>query len=173
MVRALVVALVFAAACSKTEKKPDPPPATSAALTPSASASSRGHKREDRHDTAEKPATLSLEVKIGGASKTWAKDSFDRVPKMTKGNIGNDGEDRDTWSLRELAHVLVGPKARVVSVVGPEETKSIDAAAWADASRTPIVHTTRRGTLKFRWADKDGKWSDAEVEDVTRLDIEP
>jgi hypothetical protein len=92
---------------------------------------------------------------------------------MTKGNVGNDGEDRDTWSLRDLAHTLVGPSARVVNVVGPEGSRAIDAAAWNDAARTPILHTTRRGTLKYRWADKDGRWSDAEVKDVSRVDIEP
>ncbi|HEY8072511.1 MAG TPA: hypothetical protein VIF62_00330 [Labilithrix sp.] len=173
-VRSIVLALAFGAGCSKSDKKPDPPAASAtAALVPSASAASSGHgHHEDRHDPADKPA-LELEVKIGGATKTWAKDAFDRVPKLTKGNVGNDGEDRDTWSLRDLAHALVGPNARVVSVTGPEETKTIDAAAWSDASRTPIVHTTRRGTLKFRWADKDGKWGGADVKDVSRLEIQP
>ncbi len=59
----------------------------------------------------------------------------------------------------------------MVAVVGGEATKSIDAAAWADPARTPILHTTRRGNLKFRWADKDGAWGDTEVKAVTRLEL--
>jgi len=54
------------------------------------------------------------------------------------------------WSLRELAHTLIGPQARVVSVSGTTRP-AIDPAAWADASRIRSLHTSRRGTLKFRW----------------------
>jgi hypothetical protein len=167
----LVVAL---AGCSKCDDKGAAAAAPDAASAPvvSASASARKHKREDRHDQAEVPASLTLDVTIGGATKTWKKDSFEKVARFAAGSVGNDGEDRDTWSLRELAHTLVGPNARVVAVIG-DETSKIDRAAWDDASKTPIIHTTRRGTFKFRWADKAGKWGDADVRDVTRIEIEP
>jgi hypothetical protein len=178
-----LVFVLLAASCSKTpETKAEPAPATSVAVAPaattapSASGSSRGGHHgghEDRHDPAERPAALTLEVKIAGATKTWQKDAFDKVPKFALGSVGNDGEDRDTWSVRDLAHTLVGPRARVVAIVGPDETRTIDRAAWDDPARTPILHSTRRGTLKFRWADKAGKWSEAEVKDVSRLAIEP
>ncbi|HEY0191859.1 MAG TPA: hypothetical protein VGC42_12145, partial [Kofleriaceae bacterium] len=84
-----------------------------------------------------------------------------------------DGEARDVWSLRELAHQLVGPSARVTAVTGEDGTKAIDAAAWSDATRTPLLHTTRRGTLKYRWADASGKWGETEVKEVSRLEIAP
>jgi hypothetical protein len=58
-------------------------------------------------------------------------------------------------------------------VTGDGSSKTIDRAAWEDAAREPLLHTTRRGTLKFRWADADGKWADTEVKDVTRIEIAP
>jgi hypothetical protein len=147
--------------------------------TPSASASADAgehhrRNREDRRDDPDEPAPpLTVQVKIGTATKNWEKDSFDKVPKFGTGDVGNDGEKRDTWSLRELVHTLVGPKARVVAIIGKEDSKTISRASWDDPIRTPIIHTTRRGTLKFRWADKAGKWGDADVSDVTRIEIEP
>jgi len=64
----------------------------------------------------------------------------------------------------------VGPNARVVTVTG-DVAKPIDPAAWADPNVTPILHTTKRGTLKFRWANRDGTWRETEVKDVTKLEI--
>src|SRR5262249_51543537 len=102
---------------------------------------------------------------------TWTDERFSSVPKMA--GTASDGEARDTWSLRELVHHNVGPKARVVAVTSADGKQAIDPAAWADATRTPILHTTRRGTLKFRWADKDGHWGQTLVKDVTGLEIAP
>lgn len=144
----LVVAL---AACSKSDAKQNPTP-----------------KHEDRNDPAEAAPPLKLAVTIDGVASTWQQDAFDRAPHYVSPN--KSGESRDAWSLRELAHTLVGPNARVVAVIG-DKREDIDAAAWADASRTPFVHRTRRGWLKFRWADKDGTWAEAEVKDVTGLEI--
>jgi hypothetical protein len=153
----LVVAVVVVA-CSKHEDAA--PAAVGSAEKP--------HHHEDRGDPADKSPALALAVVVDGAPATWTKDAFDKTPHFV--NTNNGGESRDVWSLRELAHAMVGPTARVVAVTG-DVTKAIDAAAWADATRTPIVHTTRRGTLKFRWADKDGKWLDTEVKDVTKLEL--
>ena len=107
-------------------------------------------------------------MKIDGAAATWQQDVFDRVPHLASANKA--GESRDTWSLRDLAHTIVGPRARVVAVIG-DKREEIGAAAWADPARTPIVHRTRRGWLKFRWAAKDGTWGEAEVKDVSGLEI--
>ena len=123
---------------------------------------------EDRHDPAEAIPQLKLDVRVDGVAATWQQDVFDRVPHFASAN--KDGEARDTWSLRELVHSAVGPNARVVAVIG-DQRKEIDAAAWADADRTPIVHRTRRGWLKFRWADKSGAWGEADVKDVSGLEI--
>ena len=62
------------------------------------------------------------------------------------------------------------PNARVVTV-GGEGRVPIYATAWADDASVPIIHRTKSGWLKFRWADKDGKWGDTVVKDVTELEV--
>lgn len=171
MKKAFVLALLLA--CKKDAPTKTEPNATASAAISAAPSSSHGggknkNHREDRHDDAE-PAKLSLDVTIGGEKKTWGKEAFDHTPRVV-GSKANDGDDRDTWSLRDLALVNGGPTARVTAVVGDKKVP-IDQAAWKDPNRTPIVHTTRRGTMKFRWTDKDGKWGDAEVSDVTGLEV--
>ena len=172
---ALVIAAVTAAACSKSVDAP--PPAQSAAERSAAAPADPdkphhrdGGKHEDRHDPAAAPK-LQLAVAINGAAASWGPDAFDKVATYTKNDKASDGEAREVWSLRELAHTLVGPAARVTAVAGDGGSKIIDRAAWDDAAREPLLHTTRRGTLKFRWADADGKWDDTEIKDVTRIEI--
>src|SRR5262245_446258 len=154
-----LVCLLLLGGCSKpSDPKPGPVATASGPIASSSGAHERGKRREDRHDPADpNGAELALEAKIGDATKTWHKDAFDSVPKFTGNSLNNDGEARETWSLRDVARVLVGPSARVVAVVGPEDKRTLDAADWSNATRTPILHTTRRGTLKFRWADANGK----------------
>jgi hypothetical protein len=43
---------------------------------------------------------------------------------------------------------------------------------WKDSTTTPILHTTRRGALNFRWADAHGVWGDVVTKDVTGLEIQ-
>lgn len=160
-------------ACSKKETPPQQTSATVPLVTAVPSGSGERHKRghEDRHEAPDdRGAPLALEARVGATSATWTKPSFDKVARYTQ---GTDGEGRDVWSLRELAHTLVGPTARVVAIIGPEGSKRLDRTSWNDATRTPILHTTRRGTLKFRWANPAGTWGDTEVTDVARLEIEP
>lgn len=169
---ALALAAVVAAACSKSA---DPPPPAPPAAAPAASADPPHHrngeaKHEDRHEPAA-PAQLQLTVAVNGAAASWGPDAFGKVAKYAKNDKASDGEAREVWSLRELAHGLVGPTARVTAVTGDGSSKTLDRAAWDDASREPLLHTTRRGTLKFRWADATGKWGDTEVKDVTRIEI--
>lgn len=186
MRRAGPLFVVLAVACSRSPKKDPAPPvpvvqATTAAPMGSAAAHGDGGRRNGGHghtngqeDRRDEPAVdagaLKLDAKIGGALTAWQKSSFDRVPRYA---VGSDGEGREVWSLRDLAHTLVGPNARVVAVYGKRETRRLEPAVWNDAKRTPILHTTRRGTLKFRWADKDGTWDDAEISDVSLVEIEP
>lgn len=130
---------------------------------------SRSHS-EDRDERPTAPAVLTLEVAVDGAKATWNKDAFERVPRLTGHN--RSGESREAWSLRAMAAEIVGPGARVTSVTGGGETVAISAEQWNDTTRTPILHTTRRGTLKFRWVEPDGEWQeDAAVRDVTGLAI--
>jgi hypothetical protein len=146
--------LVVLAACSKPADSP--------------AAGSAAH-HEDRHEPAIATPPLSLAVTIDGSATTWQQAVFDRTTHFESAN--QDGEARDTWSLRELVHGTVGATARVTTVIG-ETRQSIDAAAWADPAHTPIVHRTRRGGLKFRWADTTGKWQETGVKDVTGLEID-
>lgn len=155
--------VVLAVGCKSADKPPEATPATGSAKFK--------HVAGDRRNPviADAPP-LELAVSVKGVASVWKQDSFDKVPRYTK---GPDGEGRDVWSLRELAHVLVGPTARVVAVAGEGGTKPVEPAGWDDATRTPVVHTTRRGTLKFTWTDAEGKWGETVVKDVTRLEIEP
>ncbi|HWU90858.1 MAG TPA: hypothetical protein VN253_26515 [Kofleriaceae bacterium] len=159
---ALLIAIV---ACSKTAD-----PSSDPAAKPSAEAAKPTRaKHEDRHEPAVAPAKLTLAITIGGAASTWTEAAFAGVPKLA--GVASDGEARDTWSLRELAHRNAGPDARVIAVISADGKQPIEPSAWADAARTPILHTTRRGTLKFRWADKDGRWGETIVKDVTGLEL--
>jgi hypothetical protein len=143
-VKRVAILLALAACSSKDEPKP-PAPAPAPPAQPG----------------------LSLAVTIDGKPQTWAQDVFDRVPHFTIKN--NGGDDRDAWSLHELAK-LAGPNARVTAVIG-EPRQVIEPAAWADATKIPIVHRTRRGALKFRWTDSAHTWSEAETKDVTGLEL--
>jgi hypothetical protein len=146
--RAALLALLIAACSSKSASAPP---------------------HEDRTAPQEAPSQLHLEVTIAGAKSTWTDAAFAKVAKFPSTN--NAGEARDTWNLRELVTANAGPKARVVAVIGAGGTKPIDPAAWASAEQTPIIHSTRRGALKFRWADKTGAWGETVVKDVTAIEI--
>lgn len=173
MKRVLVVAVL--AACSRSSPsappapKPAPKPAATTAPAATASPAAERHRHhEDRHDPAVAAPPLSLTVRVDGKAQVWSQDVFDRVPHFTSKN--HDGDARETWSLRELAHVIA-PDARVVAVVGAT-TAQIAPAAWTDPTHTPILHRTRRGALKFRWADGSGAWGETAVKDVTALEIQ-
>ena len=130
---------------------------------------SKGH--EDRHEAQVAPTRLRLAVAIAGdaTATAWSDAAFTGTPRVS--GHASDGEARDTWSLRELVHHNVGPAARVTAVIGGADRVAIDPAAWGDASRTPILHTTRRGSLKFRWANADGAWGETVVKNVTALEV--
>jgi hypothetical protein len=164
----LVAAVAVFFACGHSSSTSSDQPAGSAAVA-TATPPEKHHHHEDRHDVQGSATTFSLDVTVDGTHQTWTPETFAKVSHFVGTN--NDGEARDVWSLRELATGLVGSGARIVSITG-DVTKTIGSAAWTDASRVPIVHSTRRGTLKFRWADPDGKWREDEVvKDVAKLEI--
>jgi hypothetical protein len=166
--------VVLVVACSKPADKPaGDPPAAETPGDPAVGSADRPHHR--KHSDRREPVVanappLKLDITASGTTSTWQKDAFDKVARYTK---GTDGEARDVWSLRDLVHQLAGPTARVASVTGEDGTRTIAPTAWDDATRTPLLHTTRRGTLKFRWADAAGTWAEAEVKDVTRIELAP
>ena len=166
--------LLAIAACSKTADpapagQPAPPEVTRPEATPPEAAKPEA-RHEDRHEPASAAPAPSLAVVIAGAATTWTGKVLARAPRMA--GTASDGEARETWSLRELVKQNAGPGARVVAVTGADGKQAIEPAAWGDPARTPILHTTRRGTLKLRWADKDGRWGPTVVRDVTGLEIE-
>src|SRR3954470_16743373 len=155
--RWLSIAVLFAATAACSQKSSDP------GDTP--------HPHEDRHEVQATPTTGGHVVKIRATTATWDAAAFAKVSKVA--GKASAGEARDTWSLRELAHTLVGPSARVTAVIGAGGPVLIEAAAWGDATRTPILHSTRRGSLKFRWTDAAGTWGDTVAKDVSGLEIQP
>ncbi len=130
--------------------------------------SSAAH-HEDRTHEQDSPTQLHLEVTISGQRSAWSAAEFAKAPHYDSAN--HSGAKRDTWSLRALVEANAGGSARLVSVTGADGRHPIDAAAWADPTRVPILHSTRRGTLKFRWADDQGTWGPVVAKDVTALEI--
>ncbi len=163
--------LGLAVGCKSSDPAPVDPVPTPVAADPAPGGSGNKHGGTDRHKPVEPNAPpVEVGVSIKGVTSKWDKAAFDKVPRYTK---GTDGDMRDVWDIRNLVHTLVGPTAHVVSVTGEGGSKPFDHVAWDDATRTPILHTTRRGTLKWTWADGSGKWGETEVKDVTQLVIEP
>ena len=163
---AFAIALTVSVSCKSGDDEP-PGPGAGAGHGKAAAGRTRP---EDRGEPPTAPAVLTLRVAVDGATSTWSQDAFERVPRLTGRN--RSGESRDAWSLRAMTEAMVGPGARVTSVTGDGATNEISAEQWKDTTRTPILHTTRRGTLKFRWVEADGEWQeDAAVRDVTGLAI--
>jgi hypothetical protein len=165
--RLLAFAILLSVACKSGG---DEPPGTGPNGGSDADRAGHDSPSEDRDQPAVKPAVLTLQVQIDGATSTWGREAFERVPRLTGRN--RSGESRDAWSLRAMAAEMVGPGARVTSVTGDGASREISAEEWKDTTRTPILHTTRRGTLKFRWVEGDGEWQEeAAVRDVTGLAV--
>ncbi len=126
-------------------------------------------KHEDRHEPIATPAKLVLDIYNAGQKTTWGEAEFTAVAKMA--GSASDGEARDTWSVRELVHHHFGATARAITVIGSDGRQAIAPPEWEDSKRTPILHTTRKGSLKFRWADETGKWGETVMKDVSGLEI--
>ncbi|HEY8086681.1 MAG TPA: hypothetical protein VIF09_02520 [Polyangiaceae bacterium] len=111
-------------------------------------------------------------VITGGTPTTWTPDAFAPVKRFT---IHSDGSEKDAWSLRDIAHQLVGPKARVLGAVDGGGTKArIAGKDWADAKKTPVLRINRRGMYKIEWVDKDGNMTnDDDVRDVKTIEVSP
>jgi hypothetical protein len=109
-------------------------------------------------------------VLAGGAPTTWTPEALAAVPRFT---IHADGADKDVWSLREVAHQLVGPRARITGALDGDGTHAkIDPKDWADAKKTPVLRINRRGMYKIQWVDKDGHVTgDDDVRDVRSIEV--
>jgi hypothetical protein len=105
-----------------------------------------------------------------GAPTSWTLDTLAGVARFT---IHADGADKDVWSLREVAHQLVGPHARITGALDGDGTHArIDPRDWADAKKTPVLRINRRGMYKIQWVDKNGDVTgDDDVRDVRTLEV--
>ena len=180
-----VVLLALAAACSKTsgptEDKPTlrsvpqsaPPPSVQPAAPSSTVGTGTGGGSGDGGGAlaASNAPPLGVVV-VGGPPTTWTPDALAALARFT---IHADGADKDAWSLRELAHALVSPKARVTAAIDSGGSRSkIDKKDWADAKKTPVLRINRRGMYKIEWVDKDGSLTnDDDIRDVRSVEVSP
>jgi len=106
----------------------------------------------------------------GAAASSWTPDALASVPRFT---VHADGSDKDAWSLRDVAHKLVGPKAHVTAAIDGEGTRSsIKPKDWADAKKTPVLRINRRGMYKIEWVDDHGNMTtDDDVRDVRVVEV--
>jgi hypothetical protein len=102
----------------------------------------------------------SIEIFAGGGKPrmVWTQEKVQTQAHW----VLDGGAERDIWSLRDLAHALVGPKARVVAVVGeggkrlPVETKD----------KLPLLKLNRGNSWKVLF-HPEGE----ELKGITRVEI--
>lgn len=113
----------------------------------------------------------SIEVTVAGSpAGTWTRDTLAPLPRFARGAT-DAGDKPDLWSLREATRALVGPKARVVAIVGESGKRvTIDPKAWSDPARTPVLKLNRGHLFKFLWLPERGE-SD-EVKGILRIETE-
>jgi hypothetical protein len=180
--------VLVAAACSKPSETgvpaalqtasasaaPPPPSAPSSAPSPSSTVGTGDNGGGGKGGGADaKGSAAPLKVVVtGGTPTTWSPDAFAGIKQFT---IHSDGSEKGAWSLREITHQLVGPKARVVGAVDGDGTKAkINPKDWADAKKTPVLRINRRGMYKIEWVDKDGNMTnDDDVRDVKSIEVTP
>jgi hypothetical protein len=149
-----------------------------AAAPPAASASSTvgtgtgGGNGDGGGAQSSSDATPLKVVVTGGAPTTWTPAALSAVQRFT---IHADGADKDAWSLRDVVHQLVGPRARATSAVDGDGTRAkISPKDWADVKKTPVLRINRRGMYKIEWVDKDGNMTnDDDVRDVKTVEVVP
>jgi hypothetical protein len=114
-----------------------------------------------------------LKVLVTGTGPTtWTPAALAALPRFT---IHADGSDKDAWPLRDVVHVLVGPRARVTAAIDGDGTSAkIDKKAWADTKKTPVLRINRRGMYKIEWVDRDGDLTnDDGVRNVRSVEVNP
>lgn len=110
-----------------------------------------------------------VRVTLDGAPlAAWSAQAASALPVLS---VFADGEHRPAWSLREIA-ALGGDDVRVAAVVG-ESRVELAAADWADASKTPVLRTNRRGTqVKFQWVNDKGEADkDTELREIVAIEL--
>jgi len=103
-----------------------------------------------------------LELVVDGEHRPLALETLAEIETLAV--MGDSGKaPRDAWSLRTLAAHIAGKTARVTAIRGEGDREIIlDAEAWRDPSRTPVIRLNRRGKFKFHWADADHRPAEGE-----------
>lgn len=181
MARIVVESLFFVLIASllgcPDAKKEDPKPIAAQPITATASsarpAGGEASGEGDRENEREKVTTFEpLHVRVNGKDEAaWTVEQMNEVNKKT----AKPGTEPvlETWSLRELASALVGPKARVVLVMSDESNKiTIDDKSWADKAKIPTLRMNRQGQYKFVWSNDDGPLPlEGQVRDVKMIEL--
>jgi hypothetical protein len=122
--------------------------------------------------TPQEVATPAIEISLDGKpTEAW---TLERIKTVETKKVPSGDAARESWSLRDLAHALVGPKARVVAVAGAGHRKlAIDPKAWDDPRETPALRVNRQGLFKFQWVgDRTKLAAEAELRNVHALELE-
>lgn len=114
--------------------------------------------------------TLAVEVE-GRAPATWGEAELSKLAPVTV--TGRDGETAAAWSLRDLAKAAGGDGARVDRVTGGGKPVAIDAAAWNDTSRIPLLRRNARGEIKLDWSSNGARAEGPEAFGVTAIHVIP
>ncbi len=124
------------------------------------------------NEVAGKQAIGALEVRIDEEPQVGIEDKvMERL--RTLSILGDDGEKRPAWSLRNLAQIIVGPKGPLVRVHSNDnQVATIAKADWDNTDKTPVLRVNRRGILKFQWIGENGTpTGDRQIRAVTRIDL--
>ncbi len=118
---------------------------------------------------------VHLDVVVDGAeSKTMTLASTNVKPLVLPSGDGSG--QRDAWPLRDLTRVFAQSRdAAVVEVTAKSgEHVRIDAAAWRDASKMPVLRVNRHGRMKLQWLSPNLEPIDDAImiKDVSKIRIE-
>lgn len=99
------------------------------------------------------PNMGNLSLKIGDNPPN--KISAKLIASLPSSKVmGDSGNERTRWNLRDLVKAAGGEKASLTKVVGDGEAE-ISAEQWANAKLRPVLQENRRGELKFHWLDSE------------------
>ena len=98
-----------------------------------------------------------LHVSIDGTTRAVTREELAGVRGVTVPGE-REGKLRLAWPVRELVRVLGGDGARLAGVLAVDgRTLRIPEAQWMDEARVPWLRLNRRGSLKYYWADREGR----------------
>lgn len=150
------------------ETKPQPAQPAQPAKAPAAEKEHRGGQHENDTEREQQAVETPLDITVNGKpAEAWSME------KLQKVKMRPSADGKEMWSLRDLAHELVSPKARVSAVRSGEYKTAIDQADWDDPNRTPQLRVNRQGQFKLEWSGvKSAKAGfKGEIRDIDGFDL--